>query len=187
MHERRPGVGELVSEYDAEPDQAGHRPHDLVLRLLSRADALLHQPRLVEPASARVGESLTIAARIEASTRVTRAVANVTLADGTSSILTMTPAPDGGDRYQATLPLARFIAEAISPALGSRDLLVFDQRGTGASNRLRCAAFESPSLSLVQAVTSCANQLGPARGFFRAGSRSGRCFSVTGSGLHAAR
>src|SRR5437764_6526674 len=74
-----------------------------------------------------------------------------------------------GGPGQAALPAATEFARIASAGLASRDLLVFDQRGTGASNRLRCAAFESPSLSLVQAVTSCANQLGPARGFFRTG------------------
>src|SRR5207302_11066640 len=50
-----------------------------------------------------------------------------------------------GGPGQATLGLGRFIAEAISPALaggpsGARDLLLFDQRGTGASGPLSCPA-----------------------------------------------
>src|SRR6185436_1649801 len=49
-----------------------------------------------------------------------------------------------GGPGQATLPLAEFIAQAAAPALASRDLLLYDQRGTGSSNPLSCPAFEEP-------------------------------------------
>ena len=39
-----------------------------------------------------------------------------------------------GGPGQAALGLGEFIAKAIAPALGTRDLLVFDQRGTGESD-----------------------------------------------------
>jgi pimeloyl-ACP methyl ester carboxylesterase len=72
-----------------------------------------------------------------------------------------------GGPGQAALPLAEFIAQAIAPALGSRDLLVFDQRGTGASDPLSCPAFEvfspEPASELFE---RCASQIGPARGAF---------------------
>jgi pimeloyl-ACP methyl ester carboxylesterase len=72
-----------------------------------------------------------------------------------------------GGPGQAALPLAEFIAQAISPALGSRDLIVFDQRGTGDSDPLDCAAFESLSpKSETQLFEECADQLGAARGDF---------------------
>ncbi len=70
-----------------------------------------------------------------------------------------------GGPGQAALPLAEFIAQAIAPALGSRDLLVFDQRGTGASDPLSCPAFEVFSTQPAsQLFEQCASELGPARG-----------------------
>jgi pimeloyl-ACP methyl ester carboxylesterase len=72
-----------------------------------------------------------------------------------------------GGPGQAALPLSEFIAQAIAPALRSRDLLVFDQRGTGASDPLSCAAFEAFSTkSASQLFEQCATQIGPARGAF---------------------
>jgi pimeloyl-ACP methyl ester carboxylesterase len=75
-----------------------------------------------------------------------------------------------GGPGQATLPLADFIAQAIAPALATRDLLLFDQRGTGASGALRCAALSPAELrtatSFSEVIQRCANQLGPARGAY---------------------
>jgi pimeloyl-ACP methyl ester carboxylesterase len=72
-----------------------------------------------------------------------------------------------GGPGQAALPLAEFIAQAIAPALGSRDLIVFDQRGTGSSDPLSCSAFETLSArSATQIFEECADELGPARGGF---------------------
>jgi pimeloyl-ACP methyl ester carboxylesterase len=74
-----------------------------------------------------------------------------------------------GGPGQSALGLGEFIAKAISPALGSRDLLVFDQRGTGESSPLSCPALSSRSelehaRSIGELVGRCAQQLGPARG-----------------------
>jgi pimeloyl-ACP methyl ester carboxylesterase len=72
-----------------------------------------------------------------------------------------------GGPGQPALPLSEFIAKAMAPALGSRDLLVFDQRGTGSSDPLGCAAFEIFSTTPAsQLYEQCALQLGPARGAF---------------------
>jgi len=83
-----------------------------------------------------------------------------------------------GGPGQAALGLGEFLANAIGPALTNRDLLVFDQRGTGESDPLSCPAFTSQSASeagtsvgedgtsLGELVGSCAQQLGPARGAF---------------------
>ncbi len=72
-----------------------------------------------------------------------------------------------GGPGQAALPLAEAIGHAIAPALSTRDLLVFDQRGTGTSDPLSCPAFErSGSGSASQVLAQCAQQLGPARGGF---------------------
>ncbi len=72
-----------------------------------------------------------------------------------------------GGPGQAALPLGEFIAQAIAPALSSRDLLVFDQRGTGASDPLSCPALEAFSLqSTSHLFEECASQIGPARGAY---------------------
>jgi pimeloyl-ACP methyl ester carboxylesterase len=72
-----------------------------------------------------------------------------------------------GGPGQAATPLSEFIAKAIAPALSSRDLLVFDQRGTGSSGALSCVALvNNPSarLSFGEKIEHCARELGPARG-----------------------
>jgi pimeloyl-ACP methyl ester carboxylesterase len=72
-----------------------------------------------------------------------------------------------GGPGQAALPAATELATILGPALPQRDLLVFDQRGTGSSNFLQCAALDDDFSSITEAAASCANQLGPARGFYR--------------------
>jgi pimeloyl-ACP methyl ester carboxylesterase len=72
-----------------------------------------------------------------------------------------------GGPGQAALPASPEFASILAPAIATRDLLVFDQRGTGSSGRLTCPAFERGILSIATAAQACANQLGPARGFYR--------------------
>jgi pimeloyl-ACP methyl ester carboxylesterase len=73
-----------------------------------------------------------------------------------------------GGPGQAANPLASFIAKAIAPALRGRDLIVYDQRGTGRSDPLNCRL--SPALEHASTVgrlaEQCALQLGAARGAF---------------------
>jgi pimeloyl-ACP methyl ester carboxylesterase len=76
-----------------------------------------------------------------------------------------------GGPGQATLPLGAFIAESMAPALATRDLLLFDQRGTGQSGPLSCPALTSVSeaasaRSMGELVERCAHQLGPVRGAY---------------------
>jgi pimeloyl-ACP methyl ester carboxylesterase len=76
-----------------------------------------------------------------------------------------------GGPGQAALPLAGFLSKALGPALAGRDLLVFDQRGTGESEPLGCPALSSPSgaagISTVgKLFERCALELGPARGLY---------------------
>ncbi|HWW89472.1 MAG TPA: alpha/beta fold hydrolase [Solirubrobacteraceae bacterium] len=76
-----------------------------------------------------------------------------------------------GGPGQAMLPLAPSIAEAISPALLTRDLLLFDQRGTGSSGPLECPALSSQreigaGHSYGEEIARCARQLGHARGAY---------------------
>ena len=72
-----------------------------------------------------------------------------------------------GGPGQAALPLAEFMAEGIAPALKNRDLLVFDQRGTGSSSPLACQAVERFSGgSISHLFEQCALEIGPARAGF---------------------
>jgi pimeloyl-ACP methyl ester carboxylesterase len=68
-----------------------------------------------------------------------------------------------GGPGQAALPLALDFATVIAPALGTRDLLVFDQRGTGASTPLTCRL---AGATLTDAAGQCAGELGLRRGQF---------------------
>ena len=66
-----------------------------------------------------------------------------------------------GGPGQAAVPLTGSFAEALAPLLTDRDLIVFDQRGTGASGPLECTGL------LDGPVARCAEHLGPARGSYR--------------------
>ncbi|HET8673932.1 MAG TPA: alpha/beta fold hydrolase [Thermoleophilaceae bacterium] len=70
-----------------------------------------------------------------------------------------------GGPGQAATPFLPDFRLALDPALHGRDLVVFDQRGTGLSNELFCrglGSHKSPDLG----VGSCAAQIGAIRGFF---------------------
>jgi pimeloyl-ACP methyl ester carboxylesterase len=71
-----------------------------------------------------------------------------------------------GGPGQAAIPVAGELRAAIAPALGGRDLVVFDQRGTGSSGPLACPALagEAGIASIGQAFERCATQIGPGRG-----------------------
>ncbi len=78
-----------------------------------------------------------------------------------------------GGPGQAADPLGEQLAKAIGPALRTRDLLVFDQRGTGRSDPLNCPVFKNTEAlegateqQLGPLVELCALQIGPARGAF---------------------
>jgi pimeloyl-ACP methyl ester carboxylesterase len=72
-----------------------------------------------------------------------------------------------GGPGQAALPLGEFIAKALAPALTTRDLLVFDQRGTGMSDPLSCKALSNFSGGTASvAFEHCALEIGPARGAY---------------------
>lgn len=70
-----------------------------------------------------------------------------------------------GGPGQAAVPLLEDFASVLAPALRTRQLVTFDQRGTGGSGRLRCTAL-SGSGSLGAVVGRCAAQLGPRRTAF---------------------
>src|SRR5262245_1883272 len=61
---------------------------------------------------------------------VTLAVARVKAASNPSNVAVV---PLAGGPGQAALPLKSTFASVLAPAIADRDLLVFDQRGTGSS------------------------------------------------------
>jgi pimeloyl-ACP methyl ester carboxylesterase len=71
-----------------------------------------------------------------------------------------------GGPGQAALNLTQDFAQILAPAIANRDLLVYDQRGTGLSGALDCDALHE-RLSPTVAATRCADQLGPRRAFYR--------------------
>lgn len=72
-----------------------------------------------------------------------------------------------GGPGQSAIPFLSQFAALLGPIVSSRDLIAFDQRGTGFSHRLSCTALEIPSLaSSPRAVTRCAEELGGMRGLY---------------------
>ncbi|MEJ7716794.1 MAG: alpha/beta fold hydrolase [Thermoleophilaceae bacterium] len=59
-------------------------------------------------------------------------------------------------------------ASSLESALDTRDLVVFDQRGTGRSGALSCLTLDGPDegLDVGSAVAGCAQELGPRRAFY---------------------
>ena len=77
-----------------------------------------------------------------------------------------------GGPGQAAIPtIPDLVAPRLSPLaplLGHRDLLVFDQRGTGQSGLLRCPALEvSKSFDANPEQAECAQRLGPRRDYYQ--------------------
>jgi len=70
-----------------------------------------------------------------------------------------------GGPGQAAIPFTSDFADLLGPILSTRDLIVFDQRGTGLSHPLSCPAFEhlGPSGPSPGAVAICAQQIGDTR------------------------
>jgi pimeloyl-ACP methyl ester carboxylesterase len=71
-----------------------------------------------------------------------------------------------GGPGQPAAPIAASFATALAPGLRDRDLLVFDQRGTGQSGALACRSLERRGTG-TQRVGGCAQELGARRGFYR--------------------
>lgn len=73
-----------------------------------------------------------------------------------------------GGPGQSAIPFAEDFAQTVSTALGTRDLIVFDQRGTGTSGALSCPALANPNINNPSAtlVDTCGTQLGPTRGYY---------------------
>ena len=73
-----------------------------------------------------------------------------------------------GGPGQAALPFAEQFASVLGPIIATRDLIVFDQRGTGLSDPLSCRGVGSSSGGGREgpAIAACAAKIGRARPFF---------------------
>lgn len=77
--------------------------------------------------------------------------------------------PLAGGPGQAAIPLTEAFVELLGPIVATRDLIVFDQRGTGLSHPLTCRPAKATSRrlpTLGQSVKSCALGLGASRSFY---------------------
>lgn len=74
-----------------------------------------------------------------------------------------------GGPGQAATTLTGDFNNFLFPALRTRDLIVFDQRGTGSSGVLRCPGLQNTDMSDAgDEAAACAERLGPKRAFFTA-------------------
>jgi pimeloyl-ACP methyl ester carboxylesterase len=73
-----------------------------------------------------------------------------------------------GGPGQAATPFTELVAELFGPILRSRDLVVFDQRGTGHSGLIRCPTLEGVSgfYKVNGATADCAEVLGARHSFY---------------------
>jgi pimeloyl-ACP methyl ester carboxylesterase len=83
---------------------------------------------------------------------------------GSSAVIALAGGPG-----QAAIPLTEAFIELLGPITATRDLIVFDQRGTGLSHPLACRPPKRRGrvpMTTGQAVLGCAQGLGPTRAFF---------------------
>jgi pimeloyl-ACP methyl ester carboxylesterase len=72
-----------------------------------------------------------------------------------------------GGPGQAAIPFLGQFGQLLGPIASTRDVIAFDQRGTGLSHPLSCPAFEhSRGAGSPHAVAICAGQIGPTRGLY---------------------
>jgi pimeloyl-ACP methyl ester carboxylesterase len=73
-----------------------------------------------------------------------------------------------GGPGQAALAFSENFLEILGPVAATRDLIVFDQRGTGLSHPLSCHGFERQSAygTVGALVKACAGQIGAERAFY---------------------
>jgi pimeloyl-ACP methyl ester carboxylesterase len=103
--------------------------------------------------SGRVPGGISLAVKRVRALRKPRVGATFVLAGG--------PGQSGTDSFQSD------VVAQISAAMRNRDLIVFDQRGTGHSGLLRCRRLERSNLLRASAdAADCARRLGPARAFY---------------------
>jgi pimeloyl-ACP methyl ester carboxylesterase len=72
-----------------------------------------------------------------------------------------------GGPGQSAIPFIDEFGQILGPIASTRDVIAFDQRGTGLSHPLSCPAFEhSRGVGSPQAVAICAGQIGGTRGLY---------------------
>ncbi len=133
----------------------------LFVFIASPAGAAVAYAPCVQPAGFECGRldvPLDRTGAVPGTTRLT-AARRATAANTTATAVVALAGGPG----QAALPLAGDFATVMAPALATRDLLVFDQRGTGASTPLTCG-LRGPSLTA--AANHCAGELGARRGLY---------------------
>lgn len=101
--------------------------------------------------------------------KVNLAVARLQARRGARTAIMTFPGGPGA----ANVELRRFWLAELKPVLGARDLLLFDQRGTGFSDHLDCGVYESgvPELAITRlasakSVERCVRKLGERRRFY---------------------
>lgn len=72
-----------------------------------------------------------------------------------------------GGPGQSAIEVLPELAELVADRLPRYDIVAFDQRGTGRSDPLSCAALEDSDQTALEAFAKCGEQLGPARAFYR--------------------
>jgi len=71
-----------------------------------------------------------------------------------------------GGPGQAALPFANDAAQIMAAALTTRDLVVFDQRGTGDSGPLKCSSLGELKVPITAQIPECAAEIGATRGLY---------------------
>lgn len=74
--------------------------------------------------------------------------------------------PLAGGPGQAVSSVRKEIGEAIRTAAAGRDIVFFDQRGTGKSGFLRCPVASRSAADSDVAIRACADEIGPGRSFY---------------------
>ena len=112
--------------------------------------------------SSAAGSRCRCAARTRRSARTRVAFALRKRADRKRPSLGTIVAMDGGPGYASTAaPYARSLVAALGPLLRRRDLVLFDERGTGRSDAVDCPGLQNGLTQEAIAVGECANRLGP--------------------------
>jgi pimeloyl-ACP methyl ester carboxylesterase len=140
----------------------------LLVALLAPAAAGAAGPRLQRcdlglPRPFRCGHVTVPMRRADPTLGTTRvAFALRTRADRSRPSLGTIVGMDGGPGYGSTAaPYARSLVAVLAPLLRRRDLVLFDERGTGHSDVVDCPALQGGLTQEGIAVAECANQLGP--------------------------
>jgi pimeloyl-ACP methyl ester carboxylesterase len=123
----------------------------------------LHSCSVGLPRPFRCGRIVVPMRRADPSLGTTKvAFAVRTRSDAKQRSLGTIMAMDGGPGYASTAaPFARSLVAALAPLLRRRDLVVFDERGTGRSEVVDCPGLQKGLVQEPIAIGECANQLGP--------------------------